>query len=131
MKVAHSFIEINHECLLIIFPFALLLSLFWVLGERDFSLLARYTHRSILHISPTLLPPHSLYYNTSRVPNHYRLQSSRITKPPNGTVPFDSCDSCTPLNSSRKTIKNTCIQQNPGYLALPPCLLYTSPSPRD
>ena len=34
-----------------------------------------------------------LYYNTSRVPNHYRLQSSRIIKPPNGTVPLDSSNS--------------------------------------
>ena len=37
----------------------------------------------------------SPYYDTSRD----RLQSSRITKPPNGTVPFDSS---TPPNSSRK-----------------------------
>ena len=78
--------------LLTIFRIALSSSFFWVLGEGDFSLLPRYTHRSLLRISPTLLPPLSPYY-TSQVPNHYRLQSSRITKPPNGTVPFDSSNS--------------------------------------
>ena len=50
----------------------MLLSFFWVLGEGDFSLFARGTHRSLLRISPTLLPPLSPYYSTSRVPNHYR-----------------------------------------------------------
>ena len=39
---------------------------------------------NLLRISP-ILPP-------SRVPNYYRLQSFRITKPPNGTVLFDSFD---------------------------------------
>ena len=33
---------------------------FWVLGVRDFSLSATYTHHSLLRISPTLLPPLSL-----------------------------------------------------------------------
>ena len=37
-----------------------------------------------LRISPTLLP--SLILHISRVPNHSRLQSSRLTKPPNGTL---------------------------------------------
>ena len=34
-------------------------------------------------------------------PNEYRLQSSQVAKPPNGTVPFDSS---TAPNRSRKTI---------------------------
>ena len=81
--------------LLIIFRIALSLSFFWVLGERLLPL-ARYTHRSLLQ-APAYLAHTSTVslslLDTSWVPNHYRLQSSRITKPPNGTVPFDSSNS--------------------------------------
>ena len=52
-------------------------------------------------------------------------QSSPITKPPNGTVPFDSCDSCTPPNSSRKTIMNIYI-----YIYTTEPRLPSSPPPR-
>ena len=60
---------------------------FWVLGERDFSPwpdtpIAASCHP--LRISPHIYRP-SLP-TTSRVLNCYRLQSSRITKPLNGTV---------------------------------------------
>ena len=57
---------------------------------------------NLLRVSPTLVPSLSPYDNTSRVPNHYRRQSSRFTKPPNRTSPFDSSDSSTPPNSSKE-----------------------------
>ena len=80
-----SFIDYLPNCIVII--------VFLGLGRERFLPLARYTHRSLLRIWPTLLPPLSPNNNTSRVPNHYGLQSSRITKPPHGTVPFDSSNS--------------------------------------
>ena len=58
-----------------------------------FTLSARYSHHSVMnapachaHTSTVSLS----LLDTNRVPNHYRLESSRITKPSNGTVPFDS-----------------------------------------
>ena len=76
----------------IIFRIALLLSFsgFW---ENEILPLARYTLRSPLQ-APAYLAHRSAVslslLDTSRVPNPYRLQSSRITQPSNGTVPFDS-----------------------------------------
>ena len=78
--------------LLIIFRIALSLSFFWVLGERDFSPWPDTpiaASCNLLSISPTLLPSFSPYLTPSRVPNHCRLQSSRMTKPPIGT-PYHS-----------------------------------------
>ena len=42
---------------------------------------------------PTISSVSPLYFYRLSLPNHDRLQSSRITKPPNGTVPFDSSNS--------------------------------------
>ena len=90
------------------------------LGERDFfpwpdTPIA--ASCNLLRISPTHLQYLSPYCDTSRVPNHYRLQSSRITKPPNGTA----FDSSTPPNGSRKAIiMRRGKKQNPGDLAHPP-----------
>ena len=64
--------------------------------ERGVSPLTRYTHRSLrqaptylAHTSTVSLSP----LDISRVLNQYRLQSSQITKLPNGTAPFDSSNS--------------------------------------
>lgn len=43
-----------------------------------------------LRILPPLLPTISPYYDASRVFAYYRLNSFRITKPPNGTVTSNS-----------------------------------------
>ena len=78
------------------FPNFIVIIVFWVLGERDFSPwpdASIAASCNLLRISLAILLPLSPYYNTSRVPNHYRLQSSRITKPPNCTVPLDSSNS--------------------------------------
>ena len=72
-------------------PNRVVLTLFWVLGEKYFSswpdapILASC---SLLRISPTFLTPLSPSCDTSRVPNYYRLQLCRITKPPIGTATF-------------------------------------------
>ena len=72
--------------LLIIFRIALSLLFFWVLGERDSSLFGQ--------IHPCLPPAYFAHTSTASPSlNQYRLQSSRITKPPNCTVPFDSSNS--------------------------------------
>ena len=62
-------------------------------GRERFLPLARCTHRGLLQ-SPAYLA-HTFTVSlsprdTSRFPSYYRPQSSRITNPPNGTVPFDS-----------------------------------------
>ena len=80
--------------LLIIFRTAISVFCFWIWEENylspwlDAPIAASC---KFLRISPTLLP--SLILHISRVPNHSRLQSSRLTKPPNGTVSFDSSNS--------------------------------------
>ena len=73
-----GFIDSLQNCIVIV--------VFLGLGRERLLPLARYTHRSLLQ-SPAYLAHTSTaspHYNTSRVPKHYRLQSSRITKPPNG-----------------------------------------------
>ena len=118
--------------LLIMFRIPFVIIVFLGLGRERLLPLARNTHRSLLQ-APAYLAYTSTVslslLDTNRVPNHYRLQSSRITKPPNGTA----FDSSTPPNGSRKAIiMRRGKKQNPGDLAHPPpCLLYTSPSPRD
>ena len=73
--------------LLIIFRTAISVFCFWIWEENylspwlDAPIAASC---KFLRISPTLLP--SLILHISRVPNHSRLQSSRLTKPPNGTL---------------------------------------------
>ena len=72
------------QILLIIFRIALSLSFFWVLREiSPFGQMhpshppAYLAHTSTVSLS---------LLGTRRVPHHCRLQSSRITNPPNGTV---------------------------------------------
>ena len=67
----------------------------------------------------------SPYYDTSRVPNHYRLQSFRPSKPPNGTVPFDSSNS---RDSVRLLLSyhGTSYQFLPQAVPSPGCLSFPS-----
>ena len=79
-----TFIEYLPNCIVII--------VFWVLGEIYFSLWPDTPIAASCNpprLSSPFLPSLSPYYDTSRVLSYYRRQSSRITKPPNGTVPFD------------------------------------------
>ena len=65
-------------------------------GRERFRSMARYSHRSLLQVPAYLAHTSTVYLSllyTSRVPNHSRLQSSRLTTPPNCTVPFDSSNS--------------------------------------
>ena len=77
-------------------PNCIVIIVFLGIERERLLLLVRYTHRSLLQ-APAYLAHTSIFspflLDTSRVPNRYRLQSSRITKPPNGTVPFDSFES--------------------------------------
>ena len=77
-------------------PNCIVIIVFLGIGREILLLLVRYAHRSLLR-APAYLAHTSTFspflLDTSRVPNRYRLQSSRITKPLNGTVPFDSSES--------------------------------------
>ena len=81
-----SVIECLPNCIVIM---SLLFSGSW---ERDFSPWPDTpiaASCNLLRISPTHFYRLSSL-DTSRLPNHYGLQSARNMKPPNGTVPFDS-----------------------------------------
>ena len=93
------------------------------LGRERLLPLARYTHRSLLqapaYLAHTFTVSLSLL-DTSRVPSHYCLQSSWITKSPKSTVPFDSSNSgVVRLLLSTSYISLPPAVPSPGCLSFP------------